>query len=284
MSQSIAPRKDMSRMFKDSPTRSPGGLFKSSAIAAAQQPEDLNTSHAPTEQSFTIIAKLQQAVEIDNLSTYVRLEHARNLDQCRKVVPRFATAEIALSQSVMQGKFSIILDAALFQNRQFRVGWGPDLQHLELKATTRVSLLTVKTSDLRQNVHADEDIFTVESKNPYVVFLATYLNHTKQTVVEGVPTLRPLHGSQAIGFLKAATESLISKLKNSGNPETLQLLNYITKVWNLCIALWGPLDVESGTHAETMARKETLTQWLEEASTETNITGLNEEEEVLINW
>jgi hypothetical protein len=31
-----------------------------------------------------------------------------------------------------------------------------------------------------------------------------------------------------------------------------------------------------------MARKETLTQWLEEATMETNITGLNEEEEVLI--
>lgn len=281
MSQSIAPRKDMSRMFNDSPVRSPGSLFKSSAIAAIQPPDDVNKSHVPMEQTFNATTKMQDFTGIENLSTYVRLEHVRNPEKCRKVVPRFATAEVALSRSVMQGKFGIVTDAALFQNRQFRVGWGPDLHHLELKATKRLSLLTVKTSDLRQSINPEEDVFTVESKNPYVVFLATYLNHTKQNVVKGVPTLCPLPGSQAVGFLKAATESLTSKLKTSGSSETRQLLNYMGKVWNLCIALWGPLDVESGSHAETMARKETLTHWLEEAATETNITGLNEEEEVL---
>jgi hypothetical protein len=234
------------------------------------------------DQSFSAIAKLQQTTEIENLSTYVRLEHARNSEQCRKVVPRFATAEIPLSRSIIRDKFGIVMDASLFQNRQSRVGWGPDLQHLELSTTTRLSLLSVKTSDLKQNIDLEEDIFSVDSKNPYVVLLATYLNHTKATVVDGVPTLRPVPGSQAVGFLKAATESLLSKLKNKGNPEALQLLNYMGKVWNLCIALWGPLDVEAGSHAETMARKETLTQWLEEATMETNITGLNEEEEVFI--
>lgn len=272
----------MSRLFKDSPAQSPGSLFKSSAIPGIQQPEDLNRSHVPMDQSFSAIAKLQQTTEIENLSTYVRLEHARNSEQCRKVVPRFATAEIPLSRSIIRDKFGIVMDASLFQNRQSRVGWGPDLQHLELSTTTRLSLLSVKTSDLKQNIDLEEDIFSVDSKNPYVVLLATYLNQTKATVVDGVPTLRPVPGSQAVGFLKAATESLLSKLKNKGNPEALQLLNYMGKVWNLCIALWGPLDVEAGSHAETMARKETLTQWLEEATMETNITGLNEEEEVFI--
>ena len=283
MRSSLAPRKEMSRLFKDSPGQSPVSLFKSSAIAGIQQPgEDLNRSYVPMDQSFSSTAKLQQSTEMENLSTYVRLEHVRNPEQCRKVVPRFATAEIPLSRSVMRDKFGILMDASLFHNRRFRVGWGVDLQHLELQSLTRLSLLSVKTSDLKQNIDLEEDIFSADSKNPYVVFLATYLNHTKTTVVDGVPTLRPAQGSQAVGFLKAATESLLSKLKNRGNPEALQLLNYMGKVWNLCIALWGPLDVESGSHAETMARKETLTQWLEEATMETNITGLNEEEEVLI--
>ncbi len=280
MRASQLPRKDMSRLFRDSTAQSPGSLFKSSAIATLQQPEEQNRSNISMEQSFSVAAKMQQTIELDNLSTYVRLEHVRNPDQCKKVVPRFATAGIPLSRSLMRGKFGIISDAALFQNRQSRVGWGPDLQLLELATSTRLSLLAVKTSDLRQNREEGDDIFTVESKNPYVVLLATYLNHTKRNVTEGVPMLRPLPGSQAVGFLKAATESLISKLKSCGNPETLQLLNYMGKVWSLCIALWGPLDVESGSHAETMARKETLTQWLEEAAMETNIVGLTEEEEV----
>ena len=232
------------------------------------------------EQSFSLTSKMQQTADFDNLSTYVRLEHARNSDQCKKIVPRFATVGIPLSRSLMRGKVGVLSDAALFQNRQSRVGWGPDLQLLELASSTRFSLVSVKTSDLKQNQEPGDDLFTMESKNPYVVLLATYLNHTKRSLAEGVPMLRPLPGSRAVGFLKTATESLISKLKSSGNPETLQLLNYMGKVWNLCIALWGPLDVDSGSHAETMARKETLTQWLEETAMETNIAGLKEEEEV----
>ena len=97
---SLAPRKEMSRVFKDSPAHSPVSLFKSSAIAGIQQPgEDLNRSYVPMDQSFSSTAKLQQSTEMENLSTYVRLEHVRNPEQCRKVVPRFATAEIPLSQT-----------------------------------------------------------------------------------------------------------------------------------------------------------------------------------------
>jgi hypothetical protein len=97
---SLAPRKEMSRVFKDSPAQSPVSLFKSSAIAGIQQPgEGLNRSYVPMDQSFSSTAKLQQSTEMENLSTCVRLEHVRNPEQCRKVVPRFATAEIPLSQT-----------------------------------------------------------------------------------------------------------------------------------------------------------------------------------------
>lgn len=275
----------MSRLLRDS-VQSPGSLFKSSAIASIHQHEEMNRSRTQLEQSFNATAnqshqKSLQQTELDNLSTYLRLDHARNLEQTKKVVPRFSNAKIVLSRSLMKDKCHVISDAALFHNRRSRIGWGPDLHHLEFESTTRLTLVTVKTSDIRPHTDQSDDLFTIDSKNPYVVLLATYLSHTKRSLVDGVPMLRPASGSQAISLLKVATENLLSKLKANGNTETLQLLNYMSKVWNLCIALWGPLDVEGGSHAETMARKETLTQWLEEAAMETNINGLSDEEEVL---
>lgn len=268
----------MSRLLKDS---SQSSLFKSSAMASVQAPDDLSSSRMQLEPSFNATVKSLQSCEVENLSTYVRLDHIRNSEQNKKVVPRFSTAEIVLSRSLLRGKCGVVADAALFQNRRSRVGWGPDLQHLNFQSSTRLSLVTVKTSDLRQNQDPGDDVYSIDSRNPYVVLLSTYLNHTKRNVAEGVPTLRPVSGANAVSFIKAATEGLANKFKSNENPEILHLLNYMRKVWNLCIALWGPLDVESGSHAETMARKETLTQWLEEAAVETNITGLEEEEEVL---
>ena len=237
---------------------------------------DLNQTSAASAS-----LRIQQA-EMANLSSYVRLEHAsHNPDQLKKVVPRFASAEIPLSRSLMRDKVHLISDAALFHNRQTRVGWSRDLQLLDILHSARVSLVSVKTSDVKLPAkQSSEDLFSAESKNPYIVHLTTYLQHTRRVIVEDVPTLCPVAGSGALSALKASTESLLGRLKSTADAETLELLHYMAKVWKLCIALWAPLDVESGSHAETMARKDTLTHWLEDATNETAITGLQEEEEV----
>ena len=276
---------DMSLVLKDATAVNQISLFKASAMTPIRdQQQDKNQTHAEMDFSMNGSVRMQ-AVELDNLSTYVRLEQVtRNPEQLKKVVPRFASAELPLSRSLMCDKFHVISDAGLFHNRQSRVGWGPDLQYLDITHTARLSLAMMKTSDFKQAIKStsdNDDLFSVNSKNPYVVLLATYLNNTKSTLVDDVPTLSPVSGSDAVCSLKAATENLLNKLKSSGDSKALSLLNYMLKVWNLCIALWGPLEVEPGSHAETMARKERLTHWLEEATTETNITGLQDEEEVL---
>lgn len=278
-SQVTPQRKDLNRVYKDSPIRQSGSLFKSSAIAPFQQPEELSKSTLQVDDALNTSVKPTPALELENMSAYVRLDHVRIPEHSKKVVPKFATIEIPLSRSLMQGKFGVLADAALFHNRRSRTGWGPDLQHLKLSSATQISLLSVKTSDI--NVHHEgEDLFTAKSKNPYVALLATYKEHIQCTISDDVPMLHPSSGSRAMNSLKSATKTLITLLKSTGNSEILHMLNYMGKVWNLCIALWGPLDVTAGSHAETMMRKERLTHWLEEAAMETSISGLNEEEEV----
>lgn len=101
------------------------------------------------------------------------------------------------------------------------------------------------------------------------------------TVIDNVPTFSPCSGTDAMKTMKNAADNLIIRLKTSGRSDKLDIINYMLKVYNLCIALWGPLETEVDCpHAEVIARKERLTCWLEEAALETNIVGLEEEEQV----
>lgn len=297
MSQPALPRKsDMSLALKDVavPSPKPQSLFKAGAIMPLQKPEDFGrsqlmeldqTAASPATATAADVSLRIQTAEMENFSSYVRLEYAsHNTEQLKKVVPRFAAAEIPLSRSFVRRKMHIISDAALFHNRQSRVGWGPDLQLLDILHSSRLSFETVNTSDFRLPIadrSEDAQLFTADSKNPYVALLMTYLKHVRRVVVGEVPTLRPAPGSGAVASLKTTTEALISRVKSKGDPKTLDLLNYMLKVWKLCLALWAPLEVDSGSHAETMARKEALTHWLEDTAIETPVTGLEEEEEVI---
>ncbi len=221
------------------------------------------------------------SAEMENLSSYLKLDYARhNPDQLKKIVPRFASAEIPLSRSLMRGKVHVVSDSALFHNRQSRIGWGPDLELLEFLNSARLSHVAVNTADLKQPTRSDKESHYSDNKDPYVALLTTYLSHVRRSTIEDVPMLHSGSGCDAVAALKTTTESLISRLKSSTDNKTMSYLNYMLKVWKLVLALWSPLDVESGLHAETMTRKEMLTHWLEEAAMENPISGLQDEEEV----
>lgn len=127
----------------------------------------------------------------------------------------------------------------------------------------------------------EQSVFNAENDDPYTTLLAAYLNHSQKTVVDNVPMFSPCSGSDAMKTMRNAADSLINRLKTSGKSDRLDILHYMLKVYNLCIALWGPLETEVDcSHAEVIARKERLTYWLEEAALETNIVGLQEEEQV----
>jgi len=253
-------------------------LFKAGAIAVIQQKpqEKMELNQTAQDVSMRI-----HSAEMENLSSYLKLDYARhNPDQLKKIVPRFASAEIPLSRSLMRGKVHVVSDSALFHNRQSRIGWGPDLELLEFLNSARLSHVAVNTADLKQPTRSDKESHYSDNKDPYVALLTTYLSHVRRSTIEDVPMLHSGSGCDAVAALKTTTESLISRLKSSTDNKTMSYLNYMLKVWKLVLALWSPLDVESGLHAETMTRKEMLTHWLEEAAMENPISGLQDEEEV----
>ena len=287
---------DMSLTLKHSQTPSPRSLFKSHAMPTTNDQTQIfaKTQFMELDQSLNVsVSKIVRPAEtdvpnVDPLAGCIRLEHGlKPSDKVKKIVPRFSSAEVALKHSLMDEKFHVLTDAALFQNRSFRVGWAPNLHLTELDAphSSSVSLSVLETSEFQSSDDQNDNverIFQVDSRNPCVALLSTYLNFTKRTVIGGVPMLQPSSGSEAVASMRLATEDLITRLKQSGNSRSMELLAYMLKVWKLCIALWGPLEEEVGEHAQAMARKEALSHWLEEAAAETDIIGLEDEEEVCI--
>ena len=137
-----------------------------------------------------------------------------------QVVPRFASAELPLKRSLLNGKMHVCADAALFHSRSFRVGWAPDLRSARLDASraSRVSLESVLASHFA-------------GANPCVTLLSTCLQHAQRCSEAGVPTLKPTPGSRALVAMRSATEDLVARLKQSDVPHaTLDHLAYMLKV------------------------------------------------------
>lgn len=244
-----------------------------------------STIYNPPEPEFSPNLSLntssRKLVECENFSNYTRLEHInQSHEPGHKIVPKFASAEIPLAESYMRRHSNMYADTGLSQSRSFRVGWGPGLQYLELSSMTQVSIVPVRTCDF-ETEEEEDDLLNTDSKNPYVALLTTLLKFAKKTVVNGVPTFSPGPGCEAIASLKTATETLLKRLKGKRNEGNIEHLNYMRHVWNLCLALWNPLDIPAGSHAELMARKESLSAWLEEVTAETNCFGMQDDEQVI---
>ena len=259
-------------------------LFKSAVLPTeASRYEDLGKSQFMDLEASLNSTLKKPSIEVDLMSSYVRLETGCKDEKLKKVVPRFSSAVVPLSSSLILSKHRVVSDAALFHNRRFRIGWGPDLMLCEAdpEQPMRILLSFVDTSDFKNDLQAKTEVVKSDSKNPCVALLSTYLDHAEREIVDGVPRFRPARGNEAIGSLKSATASLISRLKSTGHSKTIEMLLYTLKVWNLSIALWGPLESEEiAGHARAMARKEALTHWLEEATLDSEIIGLHDEEEV----
>ena len=91
---------------------------------------------------------MQVACDFGEVSNFVRSEHHnRPVEELKKIIPRFASAVIPLSESLMKDKIHIYSDAALFQNRRTRIGWGLDLKLTQIEALD-VSIASIETSNI----------------------------------------------------------------------------------------------------------------------------------------
>lgn len=273
VAQSPSLNRDVDSRFDDFGNRDSRSLFKTNMSSNPPESEYLNANLSQNMSS-------RKLLECENFSNYTRLEHVNQSQEAvKKIVPRYASAEIPLSKSYMHQNANLYCDTGLSHSRNFRVGWGPGLQYLELSSMSRISIVRVKTCDFEVEEDMD-DLVDTGSKNPYVALLATLLEFSKRTVVNGVPMFGPSPGCEAIASLSAATEALLKRLKTKRNGGTADHLNYMRHVWNLCLALWNPLDLPNGSHAELMGRKESLSLWLEEVTAETNGFGTEDDEQV----
>uniref|UniRef100_A0A8C9Y2Z3 Nuclear pore complex protein Nup98-Nup96 n=1 Tax=Sander lucioperca TaxID=283035 RepID=A0A8C9Y2Z3_SANLU len=210
----------------------------------------------------------------------------------RTVGARRLGGPVPLKESVTQGKGSLLMDAALFAGRSFRVGWGPGwtLAH----CGHRLSSPPTKQLDRQELTKTDYSFLPKPARkplieSPYKVVLEQLvglgppaesqavlqrpleicLKHSivDTTDASACPLVRPQPGV-------AALHEYAEWIVELGGPEAT-LLGYWAEVWTLCEALWGRLgpadqepDVEMPSEYEQqLERRRTFSAWLSRGAT-----------------
>uniref|UniRef100_A0A8C9Y0W7 Nuclear pore complex protein Nup98-Nup96 n=1 Tax=Sander lucioperca TaxID=283035 RepID=A0A8C9Y0W7_SANLU len=204
----------------------------------------------------------------------------------RTVGARRLGGPVPLKESVTQGKGSLLMDAALFAGRSFRVGWGPGwtLAH----CGHRLSSPPTKQLDRQELTKTDYSFLPKPARkplieSPYKVVLEQLwrkeeeesqavlqrpleicLKHSivDTTDASACPLVRPQPG---VAALHEYAEWIVE----------LALLGYWAEVWTLCEALWGRLgpadqepDVEMPSEYEQqLERRRTFSAWLSRGAT-----------------
>ncbi|KAK1875220.1 Nuclear pore complex protein Nup98-Nup96 [Dissostichus eleginoides] len=189
----------------------------------------------------------------------------------RTVGVRRLGGPVPLKDSITQGKGSLLMDAALFRGRSFRVGWGPGwtLVHSgerissEEKNTNNltknelmescykvvVEQLEVKDQDQEDN---DDDV-----QRPLEISL---MNSSVETPSGSpCPLVTPRPGVEALHQYS----DWIRELSSRGAAEPL--LGPWSEVWSLLEALWGRLGSEQediSEYEQQIQRRNTFSSWL----------------------
>uniref|UniRef100_A0A8C9Y0N5 Nuclear pore complex protein Nup98-Nup96 n=1 Tax=Sander lucioperca TaxID=283035 RepID=A0A8C9Y0N5_SANLU len=208
----------------------------------------------------------------------------------RTVGARRLGGPVPLKESVTQGKGSLLMDAALFAGRSFRVGWGPGwtLAH----CGHRLSSPPTKQLDRQELTKTDYSFLPKPARkplieSPYKVVLEQLwrkeeeesqavlqrpleicLKHSivDTTDASACPLVRPQPG---VAALHEYAEWILD------SPRDKALLGYWAEVWTLCEALWGRLgpadqepDVEMPSEYEQqLERRRTFSAWLSRGAT-----------------
>ncbi|XP_058271327.1 nuclear pore complex protein Nup98-Nup96 isoform X2 [Hemibagrus wyckioides] len=209
----------------------------------------------------------------------------------RTVGARRLGGPVPMATSVTLGKGRLLLDAALYMGRSFRVGWGPNwtLVHCgkplvtseESKDQTKDVLgfsFLPRPTKIRQitqspfKVHI-EQVVGMEPKETsqnlavYHKPLEIGLKHSTISTDDICPFIQPEKGVNA---LHDYAKWIVEVLKQAGAGDVV--LGHWQQVWTLCEALWGRLgeqDLEpesGGGYREQHARRHSFSRWLSESA------------------
>uniref|UniRef100_A0A3Q1I7K2 Nuclear pore complex protein Nup98-Nup96 n=1 Tax=Anabas testudineus TaxID=64144 RepID=A0A3Q1I7K2_ANATE len=219
----------------------------------------------------------------------------------RTVGVRRLGGPVPLKESVTLGKGRLLMDAALFAGRSFRVGWGPGwtlahcgqqlsslpsklLDHQELTSKTDFSflpkparnkpliespykvvlekLVALEPLAVKTSEREDEEESQAVLQRPLEICLK---HSTVSTTDAACPLIRPQLGVAALhDYADVVTEHDSLAVSPSA------LLGYWAEVWTLCEALWGRLgpahqdpDMEtSSDYEQQLERRRTFSAWL----------------------
>ncbi|XP_048773367.2 nuclear pore complex protein Nup98-Nup96-like isoform X2 [Ostrea edulis] len=184
-------------------------------------------------------------------------------------------------ESAMYDKQDVIVDAALFHGRSFRVGWGPGWTLVHPGVTiaeqvtdaeeTSFSVLSSsrkkKVGPIHWNVLVEKlDVTSYfKPEDPVVVgnheeLLSIQLENSRRDVEEGCPVFAPVDGEVALQHIVNRVKQ--DKETSEGHPD-FATVSYLETLWNLCAALFGNLpDDKINVYEKQHARREAVSNWL----------------------
>uniref|UniRef100_A0A8C2DLV5 Nuclear pore complex protein Nup98-Nup96 n=1 Tax=Cyprinus carpio TaxID=7962 RepID=A0A8C2DLV5_CYPCA len=211
----------------------------------------------------------------------------------RTVGARRLGGPVPLESSITLGKGRLLMDAALFRGRSFRVGWGPNwtLVHCgdQLSVTeamkeqsaeimgfgflpkpTKSKPITESPFKVRmEQVVGLEPKQSAESLALYHRPLEIGLKHSTINTEDYCPFIQPAKGVDALhGYAEWIME--VNKDIRGGDA----CLAHWRQVWTLCAALWGRLgdrDVETEQYSDyqqQLERRRSFSHWLSECAAE----------------
>ncbi|XP_030649358.1 LOW QUALITY PROTEIN: nuclear pore complex protein Nup98-Nup96 [Chanos chanos] len=210
----------------------------------------------------------------------------------RTVGARRLGGPVPIQSSVTLNKGRLLMDAALFTGRSFRVGWGPNwtLVHCGEQlggGKKRVKELPgdgmgfgflpkpTKTKQITESpykVHVEQvaGLETKASAEKLAVFhgpLEISLKHSTVSTAESCPFLQPQRGVDA---LHEYAEWITAFSKEGGAGDGV--LDHWQQVWTLCEALWGRLGDQEAEpdHQDDyqlqLERRRRFSHWLSESA------------------
>lgn len=267
-----------------------GGLLQSKFTSAGglfSQLPDLPFGGSPQKLSKSAVPEASWP----SLGTSIVLPPPAPELMPRTVGARRLCGPVPLENSVTVGKGRLLMDAALYMGRSFRVGWGPNwtLVHCGNQLSTPAESkdqnkdamgfgFLPRPSKNRQiaespfKVHVEQVVGmepkeTAESLAMYHQPLEIGLEHSTFSTDDACPFVQPEKGVNA---LHEYAKWIVEVLKKGGAGDAV--LGHWQQVWTLCEALWGRLgDRDSepevgGGYQDRHARRHSFSRWLSESA------------------
>uniref|UniRef100_A0A8C7SQM7 Nuclear pore complex protein Nup98-Nup96 n=1 Tax=Oncorhynchus mykiss TaxID=8022 RepID=A0A8C7SQM7_ONCMY len=193
----------------------------------------------------------------------------------RTVGARRLGGPVAPENSVTLGKGRLLMDAALFTGRSFRVGWGPGwtLVHCgdRLNLLYQSSGYGLSDSPFKVVIEQVVGLEPRDSEASQAVYqrpLEIGLKHSTISTEGACPFIQPQSG---VAALHEYVEWITDLNQEAGAGDGV--LAHWTLVWTLCEALWGRLgttEPEPGTsgYLQQLERRRSFSAWLSHSATQ----------------